>query len=509
MNAEQSWYGWRIANISILVLLLLLLLIYHETILYLIGLWNDLEHGEYGHGYLILAVSGYLILHNRKALSLLAPCPYYPALLAVLAVSLLWILAVLVDVLVLQIVSLLLFILAIVWTMLGSRITGKFLFPILFIGFAIPVWFPLTPFLQHLSADTVFWVIRILGIPAFQQDNEIILPAGSLSVTEACSGLRYFIPGLALGALYGYLNYVTFNARLLVFLISAGATVLVNIIRVFIVVYIGYTTEMQHPFVEDHLVLGWYLFAGMVIILLVADTLLNRYYQPAGSDSIESNNSPVVSCRKGGLQYLSILVASVMLLSAGPVAIYWINHQSLPENMQTELELPSGIGGWKGPIKSDNDWMPKYRGAIAQKQAYQKGEQRIDLYIGYYRVQRQSKELIYYANRISNQDIWHSRNPKGSLKQTNDRMVLEQLLEKDGGKQRLVWYWYCVAGFDTTNRYYAKALQILGLITGNTQAYIIAIAVNSESDATDARMVLDKFISVMETPLAKLTEQNH
>lgn len=510
MNAEQYSAGWRIAGFSISVLLLLLLLMYHETVLYLIRLWNDLEHGAYGHGYLILAISGYLILGNRRALSSLTPCPSYLALLAVMAVSLLWILAVLVDVLVLQTIGLLLFILTIVWTVLGNKITAKLLFPILFLGFAIPIWFPLTPVLQNLSADVVFQFIRILGIPAFRQDNEIILPAGSLSITEACSGLRYFLPALALGALYGYLNYTTFRARLIVLLISAVAAVLINIIRVFIVVYLGYTTEMQHPFINDHLALGWYLFGGMVAILLTVDALLNRYYQPPEHGSEESNkNGLIVSCGKGKLQQISIVVAGAMLLSVGPVTIYWVNHQPLSEHTKIKLELPSGTGGWAGPAESNNDWMPKYRGAITRKQTYQKGDKHIDLYIGYYLMQKQGKELIYYANRIANQDIWHSQNPKGKLRQTSDRVVLEQLLEKDDGVQRLVWYWYRVSGQHVVNPYHAKALQVLGLVTGNSQAYITAIAVNSGEDIIDARKVLGEFMSIMETPLVKFTELSH
>ena len=488
----------------------MMMLMYHETVLYLVGLWNQLKIGEYGHGYLILAISGYLILRKRRALSPLTPCPYYPALLAILAASLLWMLAVLVDVLVLQTVGLLLLILAIMWTMLGKQVTGKLLFPILFIGFAIPIWFPLAPLLQDLSADVVFRFIRALGIPAFRQDNEIVLPAGTLSITEACSGLRYLLPGLALGTLYGYLNYATFSARCIVLLISAVAAVLVNIIRVFIVVYLGYETDMQHPFVEDHLTLGWYLFGGMMVVLLAVDALLNSHYHPPETGSTEGgNNSLLVSCVKGKLQHMAILVAGLVLLSAGPAAAYWVNHQPPPENKQSELKLPSGTGGWKGPADSDNDWMPEYRGAIARKQAYQKGDKHIDLYIGYYLVQKQGKELINDLNRISNRDIWYSRNPKGRLHQVGDRMVLEQLLERDGGEQRLVWYWYRVAGQYTVNPYQAKVLQVLGLVTGNPQASIMAIAVKSGDDITGARKVLEEFVSIMETSLAKLTELNH
>ncbi len=509
MNAKHSSFGWRFVGYSVFVLLIMLILMYRDTVLYLIGLWNDLENGEYGHGYLILSISVYLIVRNRRTLSALTPCPSYLGLVAVLVASLLWSSVVLVDVLKLQPVGLLLLILAIVWAMLGNKVTRTLLFPMLFIGFAIPIWFPLNPVLQELSADVVFWFIRVLGIPAFRQDNEIVLPAGSLSVTEACSGLRYLLPGLALGALYGYLNYATLMARFIVLLIAASASILVNIVRVVIIVYLGYATDMQHPFIEDHLVLGWYLFGGMVVVLLVADILLSRYCRPSETGNAERKcNALTVSCDKGMLQQMSIFVAIAVLLSTGPVVVYWVNHHQSSENTLAELVLPSGSGDWKGPIESNSDWMPDYRGAIARKQSYHKGDKRLDLYIGYYQAQKQSKELIYYANRIGNPEFWHSRNPKGTLIQINDHKVLEQLLEKEDGEKILVWYWYRVAGQYITNSYQAKVFQVLGLITGNPQAYVMAVAVNG-GEIPEARKILGDFVSAMETPLMKFMEESH
>ena len=209
------------------------------------------------------------------------------------------------------------------------------------------------------------------------------------------------------------------------------------------------------------------------------------------------------------MQHMVTLVAGVVLLSAGPAAAYWVNHQLPHENTQAKFQLPSGVRGWKGPADSDTDWMPEYTGAITRKQAYRKGDERIDLYIGFYLTQKQGEELINDLNRIGDQDIWYSRNPRGRLHQAGDRVVLEQLLERGGGQQRLVWYWYRVAGRYTVNPYQAKAFQVLGLITGNTQSYILAISVNSGADITDARKVLGEFVSSMETPLAEFTEHEH
>ncbi len=508
MNTEPGRNTWRVAGPSVALLLLLVFGLYHSTLFYLVGLWNQLEIGEYAHGYLVLAISGYLILRNRPKLSALTPCPSNWALLAVAAAGLLWTLAALVDIQMLQAVSLLMLVLATVWAVLGNRVTRALAFPLLFIGFAIPIWFPLSPFLQDVTADVVFWGIRLLQIPAFRQENLIVLPAGSLSIEEACSGLRYLLAALTLGTLYAYLYYQSLRARLLVVLISAGAAVLANMVRVFIVVYLGYTSEMQHPFVEDHLSLGWYLFGGLVVILLILDAQLSRYFQSAAPSVAVENQARSTVCSKGLVQYVGIITASLMLVAAGPGAIYWINHQAQPVDGQVELVLPSGSGGWAGPFDSEDDWIPQYPGAMSQKQAYRKEKERVFLYLGYYPAQKQDAEVINDLNRISNKDVWQTRYPRGRSQRTDDdQPVLEQLLEKRGDVLRLVWYWYRVAGRQTTNKYEAKLLQVLGLVSGRPQAAVVAVAVETGGDLDRARQVLREFVSAMNTALVKVVDK--
>ena len=212
------------------------------------------------------------------------------------------------------------------------------------------------------------------------------------------------------------------------------------------------------------------------------------------------------ACEKGPLQYLAVLVAGAALLSAGPAVVYRVHHQSHPENGRIELVLPSGAGAWTGPVASDDDWMPEYHGAITRKQAYQKDSERVILYIGYYPVQKQGEEVINDLNRISNKPVWQTRYPRARLQQAGDQPVLEQLLEKGGGTKRLVWYWYRVAGRHTTNRYAAKALQVLGLVTGRPQASVVAVATDTGDDSGHARRVLGEFLATMQAPLAKLAD---
>jgi EpsI family protein len=116
--------------------------------------------------------------------------------------------------------------------------------------------------------------------------------------------------------------------------------------------------------------------------------------------------------------------------------------------------------------------------------------------------------LINDLNQISNKRVWRAVYPRGQSGSTGDVQILEQLLEHEDGRKRLVWYWYDVAGWQTTNAYEAKGLQLLGLLTGQSQASVIAIAVDTGGDIANAREVLGDFVSTMAPSLAKLDE-NH
>jgi len=341
VNSEQTKKAWRSAGISLVLLLLLTLVLYQHTVLYLTGKWNQLDIGEYAHGYLVLAISAYLIVNNRRALLNLAPCLEYRALFGVAAASMLWMVAALVNVEMVQSVGLLFLVLFIVWAALGNQIIRVLAFPVLFIGFAIPIWFPLSPILQNLTADVVFGMIRLISVPAMRQDNMIMLPAGTLSVEEACSGLRYLLAALTLGTLYAYMNYSSLRSRIIVVLIAAGAAILVNMVRVFIVVYLAYTTEMQHPLVDDHLSLGWYLFGGLVVILLVVDARLNRGGALPESDVVSVIDEASPDVRKKPLRYYLVFVAGVSItVAVAPAVVYKVSHQSFDEMVSSAIDLP-------------------------------------------------------------------------------------------------------------------------------------------------------------------------
>jgi exosortase len=62
----------------------------------------------------------------------------------------------------------------------------------------------LIPQLAGWTADFTVTALRATGIPVYREANHFVIPSGSWSVFEECSGIRYLIAFLMVGALYAY-----------------------------------------------------------------------------------------------------------------------------------------------------------------------------------------------------------------------------------------------------------------------------------------------------------------
>ncbi|VAW54755.1 Eight transmembrane protein EpsH / EpsI protein [hydrothermal vent metagenome] len=502
----SSKKAWRMAAILIACLLLFTLILYQQTTLYLLALWNPFSDAEYGHGYLVLIISGYLVFYNRENLAMQTPCPEFGVLFFLLLAVMLWVLATLVGIEAVQAIALLLLIIIMVWALLGSRAMRWLIFPLLYISFAIPVWFLLSPFLQEITADVVFWAIRVMEIPAMREENTIILPAGKLLIEEACSGLRYLLAALTLGALYAYLNFKTFRGRLLVIFISVVAAVFANSLRVLVVVYLAYKTDMQHPFVSDHLSLGWYIFAGVLAVLLFADVCLNKASQQECSTS-GKDEAIALSCSKNQKKIVIHAFIVVSIVAAGAGTIFLINNQPQLAVYQKPEKLMLTSNDWLLLPHYEDDWTPKYKGAISQKMVFQNQQgQKIQLFLGIYPTQKQGEEVINDLNRITDGRTWRTLYQKEKLVDAGKYLVLEQLLKDNSGVRRLVWYWYRVAKRTTVNKYQAKVYQVLGLLQGRQQASVIAIATKFDGEVESSRHLLSRFIEQVGSPIEKIAD---
>ena len=234
------------------------------------------------------------------------------------------------------------------------------------------------------------------------------------------------------------------------------------------------------------------------MVLLVIDFWVQKTHLHGSNKAGDTVAHKPVPCNKGKPQWIAYVLVSAVSVSAGPGIIFWINTQPKAEGSQQQVTLFSGVGEWSEVDADEDDWTPQYRGAIAHQRVFHdKNNREIHLYLGMYPTQRQGDELINDLNKISDEKIWYIRHQRAKLYNVDEQEILEQLLEKNDGSQRLVWYWYRVAGQDTVNKYQAKALQVLGLMKGIQQASIVAIAAKVDEEPEKTRKILGQFVKEM------------
>jgi EpsI family protein len=420
---------------------------------------------------------------------------------AVIACSLLWMVAELASVQLVQTVMLLLLVMSIVWALLGNRLAAKLFLPVMFIGLAIPVWGLTLPILQLITAESAYWLTRAAAIPAHMQDFIVTLPYGQLSIERACSGLNYLMAGVTLGVFYGYLSYGHWRHRLLVVLTVAGAAILANILRVFIIIWLAWQTNMQHPYVEDHLSLGWYLFGGLILLLLVVDHFVSARTGPQQTASQSVDDRVSGNCGYNRLQRLVVYMTTAALITLGPATARYVMAEAYADRGRVP-DLPAGTGGWQGPTASNDSWMPVYNGAAEQKGLYKQDDAAVYLYTGFYPRQTQGAELINELNAITDGKDWRMTRSAEYMPEQVDVPVMEAELVTLTGRKRLVWYRYYVAGRYTNVAYRAKLLQVAGLLSGRPASAVIAVATNVDNDLQATRMRLADFMRTMEQPLA-------
>src|SRR5690606_3143231 len=127
--------------------------------------------------------------------------------------------------------------------------------------FVLPIWDYLNNGLVQLASSIVGQMVRAVRIPALIDGSSIFIPSGHIMIADGCSGLRYLIISLALGYTIRYLNGYKERDLLISLFIAALLGLAANWIRIFILILVGYHTEMESSLMEDHETFGWIVFA--------------------------------------------------------------------------------------------------------------------------------------------------------------------------------------------------------------------------------------------------------
>jgi exosortase len=214
---------------------------------------------NYQHGFLIPIVSAYLIWQKREKLG---PLTFRPAVVKGFIVLLFSMLLFVVGTAgaewFLSRVAMLIGLIGLVIYFGGTALFRQLWFPLLFLGFMIPlpyvIYYRLSFPLQQLASFSAFQAMQVFGIPGLREGNILHFAGYSLEVVEACSGLRSMMVLMALAALVAYLAVRLSNPwRWLLFVAAVPIAIVANVIRLMVIAVLGifWGSEVAKGFLHE------------------------------------------------------------------------------------------------------------------------------------------------------------------------------------------------------------------------------------------------------------------
>jgi exosortase D (VPLPA-CTERM-specific) len=444
------WVAWG-------ALPVLILLLFRPILPDLVHTWET--DPDNAHGILVPVLSGWLIWRKRKELAGTPVRPWWPALAGVLFSLLLYALSYLGDVAVGARVSLVLLIYTTVLFTLGREYERKLRFPLLFLFFMVPVpdslksrvSFPLQLFASRVSA----FLLDLFGIVVVREGNVLHLRETSLEVAAACSGIRSMVSYLMLGVFFSYISENRKKVTILLISLSIPIALAANVSRVTLS---GVLAEWFGPETAEgflHEASGLVMFGAGFVIFLGLNHFLNRFFStgekknpPVTEPSSGRAAAPAPLSRRGWLP----LAVTGLLLVAGNLRIMTASPGGRIEIAEPRLEeLPAVIDGWTGrrAYFPDEERINAILGVdISFLRVYSRGEDRVELYVGYYGTERGGRsshnpESCYVGAGWTIDE----RSVMAISPEDRKRPVeVNHLVVESGERRQEMLHWYQVAG---------------------------------------------------------------
>ena len=315
---------------------------------------------EYSHGPLIPAISLYLFLRELRDRPpmLETPRDRWPGVVLVVLALMLAMVGNLARIPDIVTYAMILWIGGLVFTVFGLRRGMLHQLGVIHLIFMLPLpqflYWQMTVFLQGVSSELGVWFVKLAGVPVFLEGNIIDLGVYKLQVAEACSGLRYLFPILSFSYLFALLYRGPIWHKLVLLLLAAPLTVLMNSVRIGIIGVLVNRYGIGHAEGFLHFFEGWVIFGACIAILFLVAVLLQRLTpNPLPlSEAIDLDTRgllPIVG-RVTGLAGSAALVAVTAVTAA--VAAGWLAGQSLAPNPVIDrapfATFPTRIEGWVG-----------------------------------------------------------------------------------------------------------------------------------------------------------------
>jgi len=491
---------WRTASIWLVLAIGGLTLLYWPTIQFMERLWSF--NRSYTHCFFVLPIVGYMVWMNRRRLASIRPRPSAWGLAATLVMGVGWYVAHVGAILIGEHLSLVALFIALVWAILGGTVVRALAFPLSLLFLAVPFGEGLFPVLIAIASKLALAVLHVQGVPVGFDGTYIRLVNGEWRITEACSGLRFILSIVTVGAMFAYTTYSRTWKRIVFIASSVAAAILMNGARVWILVMVGLYTNMKSPMVKSHIWLGWVLFAIMVLTLFQ----LGRLWQ----DPEDVEDRPVPKERKpvpprtANAALMGVL--AIVFMGAWPLLGWAADHWSADDS-PVVLNAPRDAGTWVSIESMPWEWGPHYEGAKALlHHAYQGPTRPVGMYAALFRNQRQGEELVRTQNGFQTPFAVAWRyTPVVQRKVQGLPFTVEQIEGRTRGARFRAWRWYWIGGEFTSDPTLVKLLGLRAKLLGQPDdAIVFVIHTPFELQPNEADGSLTAFMQEMKPSIDQM-----
>lgn len=510
-SPESTLQLWKSVSPYLILSYLLLLAIYWQTLASMISTWWNI--GTYTHGLVIFPISIWVIWTLKNSLLTIPPTPTIQALIALCAVSIIWLIANLGGLVGIQQFALITLIQVLTLTLLGKTVYKALLFPLLFLYLAVPFGDFLIRPMMEFTADFTVILLRLSGIPVYRNGLYFMLPTGGWSVVAACSGVRYLIASITVGILFAYFCYSSLSKRLVFTAVSIITPIIANGLRAYIIVLIGHFSNMKLATGVDHYIYGWLFFGIVIAIMMWVGSLFQDQPQPDHNypDTLKTPNTSIDQKHESNQVSKYIIIASLALVisAIGPFLALLSNQQPQHRVNLESITPPESRLAWQLTEQLD-DWHPGYSGQSLQLSSMYKSQMgHVQLTMIFYPNESQGHELINGQNSLIAEDTPDWRLISESSRSVSLPPAIKVRESIIGSTQhRLIWQFNWINGEFQINDIETKIIGVKNRILGHENHSIaVLLSTNTGEDTLEAQQRLTDFLHSMSPLILQIIDR--
>lgn len=444
----------------------LLGLLYRDSLSYLFQEW--IENEDYSHGIFVPFISLALIWWRRRDILAAGLAPTWWGIIPVTLGLGLFVVGELATLYFLQHLSFWLVLVGLVLSIVGLPSARRMVFPLGYLLAMIPpphmLQQSLSSSLQLISSALGVGCLQLIGVTAYREGNVIDLGPIQLQVVEACSGLRYLFPLMALTLLFAYLFQDRVWKRVVLVASAIPLAVLLNGLRIgmigVLVEYFGNGAAegFMHAFE------GWFLFVLSLALLGLELWLLGKIgsSKSATANLLATGQTSTVSVPFRSLPAVSgPVMACVALLVVTTVVSFQVagREEALPTR-QSFLEFPMHLAEWHGePMAMERQYVDVLRFDDYLLANYEGPGGPINVYAAYYRSQK-SGQATHSPKTCIPGGGWEIASldevlvPAGQGSESGFRA--NRVVIQKGEQKQVVLYWFKQRNRLVTSEYLVK-----------------------------------------------------